>query len=245
MEGGQDREKEGWMTSRCIGRAPIHPFIRSPFRFDHLSHLTTTSAAHSFVARVSHLLCLPVNTELSWRRPWPGKFISSTNQLDLSKNFISMPDGNTDSSEWVFYMARLGSSFSSMQTVPQLTKNTTAPFVFLFWFLAKPVRAFQILCLINEDLISFNLSPFHQLMDSCCQLLWFLWEIFDFNRFQQLKCDKVGDSISMIGYTCLKIIKKNIWFGSAFTRLLRRNKKNNICLHTRQCYWVDRLGSHF
>ena len=51
-------------------------------------------------------------------------------------------------------------------------KNSTALSSFFnpIWITSQ--GAFQILfedCLINDDLIWFNLSPFHLLMDSCCQ----------------------------------------------------------------------------
>ena len=62
-----ERDKEGWMASRCIGQSPIHPFIRSP--------LPIWPQTHSFVA--TYLTSSVLFCPLRWIRPSSsGKCVS-------------------------------------------------------------------------------------------------------------------------------------------------------------------------
>ena len=63
---GRAGDKEGWMTIRCIGRAPIHPFIRSPFRFDHIAPPAPATEPIS-------LIFWPHISPRTSSRPSPGK----------------------------------------------------------------------------------------------------------------------------------------------------------------------------
>ena len=165
----QETRRDGW---------PVHasaepPFIHSsdpPFPFDQFIRFD-----HSIGPILSLICCPHIPPSPSSCHHWVGHRPSPEKSplvIDFFKqsNVVFTIYPNTK-----YQLLALSGSLTWPDLAASQTmrlKNSTA----LSWFF-NPIwitsqGAFQILfedCLINDDLIWFYLSPFHLLMDSCCQ----------------------------------------------------------------------------